>query len=87
MEIKDPRYRKLEAWMRYIHPFAQHGLRTPHLSRQILHTVRSWEFNLVRRILVYRRRAWLSETGEKVVGNSASFNKRVCKQIHEVWIG
>ena len=53
---KTTRAVKLEAWIRFIHPIVLHGIRTLHLSRQILHTMRKWEFGLLRQIMKYRRR-------------------------------
>ena len=69
------------AWARHIHPVALHSLRSVHVSKDILLTIQKWELRFIRKMLKYRRGAWLNEAGEKVVETCEAFNRRSKKQI------
>ena len=73
---------KLLAWTRFIHPIALHGLRTIHIGRQLLHTIRTWEMNMLRNMMKFRRRVYKSVAGEVTVENQKLFNKRTNALLH-----
>lgn len=79
---KTSRITKLNAWIRFIHPTVLHGTRTLHLSRQILHAVRKWEFALLRQIMKYRRRFWNTNDGTTHLEDVGRFNQRFSRLLY-----
>lgn len=85
MGTKTTRAVKLDAWIRFIHPIVLHGIRTLHLSLQISHTMRKWEFGLLRQIIKYRRRACKLNDGTIQLEEAGRFNQRVSRQLYTLF--
>ena len=85
MGAKTTKAVKLDAWIRFIHPIVLHGVRTLHLSRQILHTMRKWEFGLLRQVMKYRGRVCKLNEGTIQLEEAGRFNQRVSRQVYTLF--
>ena len=82
---KADRDEKLAAWIRYVHPIVLHGLRSVHVNRITVQTIKTWENKWLRKILGYRRRVWKNEAGETVLEKMDHYHRRINKNVKNAY--
>lgn len=79
-----PNFEKLKAWVQNIQPMVLHGCRNWILSQKVVHHIRKWELEKLRRTFGYRRRP-IENPEHELIESTMAYNQRTALLIYSTF--